>query len=196
MKKRHLAIAFASTLFVAGCSSTGDGALLSALNQFSKILDGAMPLVQESEEWEKYSIEKTQQGVIYGVANNADKQFVSKKFDAEYPAAIDRLSRPFALDKEAVKELEAANTGYHFKFNQIMPVKNKSNANIIGYCVNFDVNRWENGKPTASDAPGNVQKQFIYAAKDRPLSTTTANKEFTERMCGKDFYSKYKNPNS
>ncbi|MFT0212610.1 hypothetical protein VQ643_08305 [Pseudomonas sp. F1_0610] len=55
-----------------------------------------MPFVQESEKWEAYSQQKIKQGVIYEKATEADKQYVSKKMNSEYMAAIDRLSRPFA----------------------------------------------------------------------------------------------------
>lgn len=194
MKKHHLPITLLTTLFIAGCSSTGDGSFLNALNQFSNILDGAMPLTQESEEWEQYSIEKAKQGVVYSEATAADTKYVKHKFETEYPKAIDRLSRPFALTKDAVRKLEESNQGYHFTFNKIMAVKNRSNSNTIGYCINFDVNRWENGKPTELDAAGNVQKQFIYAAKDKPLSTMAVKESFIKRLCGDNFYNQYKDP--
>lgn len=192
MKKGLLSISLVSAVVVAGCSA--DSSLISALNQFGNILEGATPYIQESEEWEQYSIEKTAKGVVYGSVTKADEQFVSKKMDSEYPAAIDRLSRPFALNKETVKELDAVNKGYHFTYHQIMSVKDKSTSNIIGYCVNFDVNRWENGKPTSWDTAGNSQKSFIYVDKKRTLSISTVSSDFIKRMCGNDFYNKYKNP--
>lgn len=195
MKKRILFMALPAMLLVSGCSTTGDSSLLSALNQFASILEGTTPFVQESEEWEKYSIDKTAQGVTYSAADAADKQFVSRKVDAEYPAAVDRLARPFALSESAKRELDEANQGYHFSYNQIMVVKDKKTAKAIGYCVNYDVNRWENGKPTPWDTQGNIQKGFLYVATDKPVSAATAGHEFIQRMCGTSFYTTYKNPN-
>ncbi|MBP6345699.1 hypothetical protein AB8Q18_04315 [Neisseriaceae bacterium CLB008] len=191
MNLRLVPATLLTTLLITGCSSTG-----GAFDQFANLLNKAMPFVQESEEWEAYSIQMTQQGVSYGTATAADKQFVSKKIEAEYPAAIDRLSRPFAANAKMEQELTQNNQNYRFKYNQVMPVKSKKSGSIIGYCVNYDVNRLENGKPTAPDAAGNVTQHFIYAAKDKPLSVATSSHEFTKRMCGETFFKKYKNPNT
>lgn len=186
-----------TVLLISGCGSTnsGDSSLLSALNQFATLLEGTTPFIQESESWEQYSIEKTAQGVTYSTANAAETQFVTRKMDAEYAAAVDRLSRPFAASDKLKNELDAANQGYHFKYNQIMVVKEKKTAKTIGYCVNYDVNRWENGRPTPLDAAGNIQQGFIYVATDKPVSAATVGPTFTQRMCGSSFYTKYKNPN-
>lgn len=180
-----------SALFIAGCGTTTE----SAIKQFSSILNNAMPFVQESEDWEAYSLEITKKGIIYGTATAADKQFVSKKMDNEYPAAVDRLSRPFAVSKKTQKELDS-DIGYRFKYNQVMPVKDKKTSNIIGYCVNFDVAVLNKGKATPSDSAGNVTQSFIYVAKDRPISVTTVSADFTKLVCGDNFYKKYKDPNA
>ncbi|MGG4774879.1 hypothetical protein ACLO87_09630 [Paenalcaligenes sp. Me52] len=74
-------------------------------------------------------------------------------------------------------------------------VKDNKPSTTIGYCVNYDVNRVENARPTSQDATGNVQEHFIYVAKDKPVSATTANADFVKRMCGEDFFNRYKKPN-
>lgn len=184
-----------ATFIIAGCTTTsGDSSLLSAVNQFSKILEGTAPFIQESKDWEQYSLEKTAQGITYSPANHTQKEFVAKKLDKEYGAAVDRLSRPFAYNKELQKELDEGNNDYRFTYNQVITVKDQKTAKTLGYCVNFDVNYWENGKPTAWDKDGNQQKAFIYVATDRPVSVTTVDRDFIKRMCGNEFYSKYKNP--
>lgn len=195
MKKCYLSVSLLSSLFIAGCSATGDGGFLGALNQFSNLVDSAMPFVQESEEWKQYSIDKTAQGVTYHTATTADTQFASKKIESEYPAAIDRLARPFATHKNLQDELDEVNKDYHFTYNKIMTVKDKKSANTIGFCVNYDVNRFENGKPTPADTSGNLEKHFLYVAKDKPLSASTMGEDFIKQMCGVSFYNKYKNPN-
>ncbi|WP_207625557.1 hypothetical protein [Paenalcaligenes suwonensis] len=132
MKKRILLMALPTVLLVSGCGSTnGDSSLLSALNQFATLLEGTTPFIQESESWEQYSIEKTAQGVTYSTANATETQFVTRKIDAEYAAAVDRLSRPFATNDNAKRELDAANQGYHFKYNQIMVVKEKKQLKLL-----------------------------------------------------------------
>ncbi|MGG4603471.1 hypothetical protein ACLPHM_01635 [Paenalcaligenes sp. Me131] len=198
MKKRVLVLALPAALLVSGCGSMGDGSdgsFLSALQRFSTLLDGTTPFVEEAEEWKQYSITKTAQGVTYTTATTSDTQFVVRKMDTEYVAAIDRLSRPFAISESAKKELDEANKGYQFTYNQIRAVKDKTTSNTIGYCINYDVNRHENGQPTPLNAPGNVQQGFLYVAKDKPVSATTSNIEFIKRMCTEDFYNRYKNPN-
>ena len=196
MKKSTFSIALLATLFVSGCSSTGsgtsDGSFTSAFNNFTNMLTKATPFIQESEEWDNYGIEKSQQGLTYSEATAADQQFVTKKMDTEYVAAIDRLSRPFAKNDEMAKELDNANKNYHFTYNQMMAVREQKTNNIIGYCVNYDSNRWENGQPTSWDTAGNVQKHFIYVDRNRPISVATANEKFIIRMCGSKFYNQYK----
>lgn len=196
MKKGLLSISLLSTLVITGCTTTsgGDGGLLDAINQFTNILEGTKPFIQESKDWEKYSIEKTTQGVVYSPANKSDKEFVAKKLDKEYGPAVDRLSRPFAYNEELKKGLDEENNDYRFTYNQVMSVKDQKTAKTLGYCVNFDVNYWENGKPTAWNKDGNQQKAFIYVATDRPVSVTTVDRDFIKRMCGNDFYTQYKNP--
>lgn len=193
--KKHILLMALPVALLAGCGTTGDSSFLSALTQFSSILEGTTPFVQESEEWEQYSIDKTAQGVTYSAANATEKQFVARKVEAEYPAAIDRVSRPFALSEKAKRELDETNKGYHFQFNQVMTVKDKKTSKTLGYCVNFDVNRWVNGKPTSWDMDGNVQQGFMYVATDKALSISTVGQDFIKRMCGNDFYTRYKNPN-
>lgn len=191
MNKHILPITLLTTLVIAGCSSTGDSSFASALNKFTNVLENATPFLQESEEWEKYGIDKSKQGVVYSAASSSDSQYVSRKMDAEYPAAVDRLSRPFASTAKAKQDLDNANKGYHFKYNGIMAVKDKGTSNIIGYCVNYDANRYVNGQPTSWDEPGNVQKQFIYLATNKPISVATSNRDFIKRVCGESFYNQY-----
>lgn len=196
MKKSTFSIALLATLFVSGCSSTGsstgDSTFVTAFKGFANIVTKAGPFIQEGEEWDKYSADYSQKGLTYSAATTADTQFVAKKMNAEYAAAIDRLARPFAKDEAMEKELDSANKNYHFTYNQIMAVKDKETNNIIGYCVNYDSNRWENGKPTPWDANGNVQKHFIYVATNKPVSAATVNEKFIVRMCGTQFYNQYK----
>lgn len=197
MKKPIALMGLSTALLLSGCGTTdGDGGLLSAINKFSELLDGTGPFIQESEEWEQYSIDKARQGLSYSTATAAEKQFVARKMDAEYPAAVDRLSRPFATSDRARQELDEANQGYRFTYNQVMVVKDKKTAKVLGYCVNYDVNRMEKGKPTPLDAPGNVQQHFVYVATDKPVSATTSGSDFIKRMCGDNFYNTYKNPNA
>lgn len=201
MKKRILSIALIAPLIIVGCSSTGstnsdDGTLLEAFNAFVNILDRSQPFVKESQEWEQYSIDKTNQGVVYSNATVEDTQFISKKMNAEYAGAVDRLSRIAAVNDSITKELDEASQDYRFTYHQVMTVKAKNSAKPIGYCVNFDVNLYENGKPTSWDASGNTQKGFIYLATDKPLSISTVSPDFIKRMCGNEFFNKYKNPKS
>lgn len=192
MSKRILSITLLTTLVIVGCSSTGDAGFASALNKFANVLEGATPFIQESEAWEQYSIDKTKQGVVYKAASDADEQFVTRKMNTEYAAAIDRLSRPFALNDQAKKELNDAGKDYQFKYNKIIAVQDKNSSNVIGYCVNYDARRIENGQLTPLDAQGNVQKSFIYVAKDRPISVATVGNDFTKLMCGTSFFNQYK----
>lgn len=139
-------------------------------------------------------LKNTTQGVVYSPANKSDKEFIAKKLDKEYGSAVDRLSRPFAYNEELKKGLDEENNDYRFTYNQVVTVKDQKTAKTLGYCVNFDVNYWENGKPTAWNKDGNQQKAFIYAATDRPVSVTTVDRDFIKHMCGNDFYIQYKNP--
>ncbi|UNM97175.1 hypothetical protein MMG00_04815 [Ignatzschineria rhizosphaerae] len=195
MKSYKIAISL-TALMIAGCSTDGSSSYINALTKFSNILEGTTPLVQESKEWEQYSLDLTKTGVTYSAATSSEKKFATQKLEREYPAAIDRLSRPFALNDNAKKELEAANQNYHFNYHQIMTVKAKNDGKTVGYCINYDVNRWENGKPTPLDTAGNVQQHFIYLAQNKPLSATTTNLDFIKRVCGNSFYQKYKAPNA
>ena len=193
MKLRLLSVTVFTTLLVAGCSSTsGEGSVLGALKQFSAILDGTTPFVEESQGWEKYSIDHVQQGVTYSAATPVEAQFVDKKLHAEYPAAVDRLSRPFAVNDKLVKELDSVSTDHRFTYHNIMAVKAKQSGNVIGYCVSLDINLLENGQPTPWDRAGNIQKAFIYVAKDKPVSVATVDRDFIKRMCGEGFYNQYK----
>lgn len=197
MKKRVLPIAVFTTVLLSGCGSTdGNSTLMEAFNSFTNILDRSLPFVEESQAWEQYAIDKTTQGVTYGTASTADSQFVSRKMDAEFGDAVDRLERPFAVNESIQKELDEAGRDYQFTYHHIMPVKDKRSSATIGYCVNFDAIRFENGKLTPVDTKGNLQKYFIYVAKDKPVSVTTAGDDFIKTMCGVSFYNKYKNPNA
>lgn len=189
MKKQSvmLSILCSSVLFIAGCNSTGD-----AFKKFANILDGAMPFVKESEEWEAYSINTTQQGVVYAKSTAADQQFVSKKMDKEYSDAVNRVASPFALNSKAKQELSESNQGYQFKYNEIVAVKDKKSAEVIGYCVNYDSDRIINGKVAEVKDEDKIRKDFIYVAKDKPVSLATVSADFIKVMCGKDFYNKYK----
>lgn len=192
MNKHILPMTLLTTLIIAGCSSTGDSGFANALNKFANVLEGATPFIQESEGWEQYSIDKTKQGVVYKAASNVDEQFVARKMNSEYAVAIDRLSRPFALNDKTKKALDDAGKDYQFKYNQIMAVQDKSTNKTIGYCVNFDARRIESGQLTPLDAQGNVQKSFIYVATDRPISIATATNDFTKLMCSANFFNQYK----
>ncbi|WP_369311117.1 hypothetical protein [Providencia rettgeri] len=187
MKKTILLFSLlgASTLFISGCSSTNN-----AWEKFANILDGAMPFVKESEEWEAYSIKATQQGVVYSKSTNADKQYVSKRMDNEYPDAVNRFASPFALSSKSKQELADSNRGYQFTYNEIVVVKDKTSSDVIGYCVNYGFDRVINGKLVEDN--DKIRNDFIYVAKDKPISLGTVNEEFTKTMCGKDFYKKYK----
>lgn len=141
-KKILLTLLLSTSIFlISGCSSTN-----SVWDQFTNILSDAAPFIKESEEWEAYSIKTTQQGVVYSAANSTDKQFVSQKMDTEYPAAIERLSSPFAISTKAKDELAKENQGYRFKYNDIMTVKDKKTSTTLGYCVNYDSDRVIDGK--------------------------------------------------
>lgn len=189
MKKTILLFGMLSTSFllVSGCSSNND-----AWGKFANILDGAMPFVKESENWEAYSIKATQQGVVYAKSTAADQQFVSKKMDKEYPDAINRVASPFAFSSKSKQELAESNQGYQFKYNEVIAVKDKKSSNIIGYCVNYDSDRVINGKIAEVKDEDKIRKDFIYVAKDKPVSIATVSEEFTKTMCGNDFYKKYK----
>lgn len=180
MKKNILSTALVSaTILLAGCSTS----TTSMLTEFTNILTDTVPFVNESKEWEAYSINTTQRGVVYSKANAADLQFVSKKMDAEYPAAIDRLASPFARSAKDKKELDKVNQNYGFKYNEVIVVKDKKTSNLLGYCVNYDRTQNDNSKK--------LEKQFIYVAKDKPISAATAHEDFVPRMCGQAFYNKY-----
>lgn len=191
MKKHILATTLLSVLFVSGCSTTNGG----AWDKFTDLVSKAMPFVQESEEWEAYSIQKTTQGVIYSEANSNDKQFVEKKMAAEYSAAIDRLARPFATNEKTNQELTKENQNYQFKYNRIMTVKDKTSSNTIGYCVNYDSDRLENGKIKVVPESDQIRKSFIYVDRSKPVSIATSGEDFIKRMCGENFYNKYKGTN-
>lgn len=176
-----------SVLFVSGCSSSND-----VWGKFSNILDGAMPFVKESEDWEDYSINTTQKGVVYAKSTTSDQQFVSKKMNDEYADAVNRVASPFALNSKTKQELADSNQGYQFKYNEVMAVKDKQSSKVIGYCVNYDSDRVINGKIAEVKDEDKIRKDFIYVAKDRPISIATVTEDFTKTMCGNDFYKKYK----
>lgn len=188
MKKHILPITLlsAATLLVTGCSSNKD-----MWGEFANILTDSSSIVKESEDWEAYSIKTTQQGVVYSKANSADQQFVSHKMDAEYADAVNRLSSPFARSDKAKDKLAKENQGYRFKYNEIMVVKDKKSSNTLGYCVNYDSDRMENGQVKAVKEEDKIRKQSIYVAKDKPLSVTTVSGDFIKVMCGENFYKKY-----
>lgn len=196
MKKYTLPVALLTTLFISGCSSTGsgsnDGTLMEAFSAFVDILDRTQPFVQESEQWDQYSIEKSKKGLTYSPASSAEKQFVAKKMDSEFGVAIDKLERSVAITDDMQKELDAMSKKYQFTYNQVMAVKDKSTANTLGYCVNFDSIRYQDGKLTPVNTKGNLQKHFIYLTKDQPLSISTSGDDFIKRMCGIDFYNQFK----
>lgn len=189
MKKSFLLICALPAVFLSGCSTSGGTA--DALTKFGAILSDAMPFVNESKEWEAYAENVAKQGVVYSSASEADLKFVSNKMDAEYASAINRLASPFAINKQAQGELAKANQGYVFKYNQVQVVKDKKTSNTLGYCVNYD--RLETGLGKATKAEDKLYKEFIYLAKDQPLSVATAAADFTKRVCGESFYNKYKN---
>ncbi|APG50812.1 TPA: hypothetical protein U2M28_001769 [Providencia stuartii] len=189
MKKHIFSITVlsAATLLVTGCSSNND-----MWGEFANILSDANPVVQESEEWEAYSIKTTQQGVTYASASSADQQFVSKKMDAEYADALYRVSSPFARSDKTKEQLAKDNQGYRFKYNEIMVVKDKKTANTIGYCVNYDSDQIENGQVKPVKEKDKIRNHFIYVDKVKPLSVMTVGSDFTKVMCGEEFYNKYK----
>lgn len=187
-KKILLTLLLSTSIFlISGCSSTN-----SVWDQFTNILSDAAPFIKESEEWEAYSIKTTQQGVVYSAANSTDKQFVSQKMDTEYPAAIERLSSPFAISTKAKDELAKENQGYRFKYNDIMTVKDKKTSTTLGYCVNYDSDRVIDGKLKEVSEEDKIRKAFIYIAKDKPVSVATVSTDFTKLMCGEKFYNKNK----
>lgn len=189
MKKSILSITLLATAIgVTGCSTTNK----DMWTEFSNILTDAVPFLNESEDWEKYGINVAQQGVVYSAATTSDMQFVSKKMDAEYAAAVSRLATPFARKPEHKAKFDQENQGYVFKYNKVMVVKDKKTSNVLGYCVNYDRSSNIPGQATKQD--DNLIKQFIYLAKDRPLSVSTATSDFTKRVCGTEFYTKYKDP--
>ncbi|MGG4662657.1 hypothetical protein [Providencia vermicola] len=189
MKKTILLFSMLSTsvLFVSGCSSNTD-----VWGKFSNILDGAMPFVKESEDWEEYSVKTAQQGVIYAKSTTADQQFVSKKMNDEYADAVNRVASPFALTSKTKQKLADANQGYQFKYNEIMTVKDKQSSKTIGYCVNYDSDRVIDGKIAEVKDEDKIRKDFIYVAKDRPISVATVTETFTKTICGQEFYKKFK----
>lgn len=176
-------------VILSGCSTTST---VDALTKFGNILSDAMPYVKESEEWEAYGVNIAKQGLIYSSPSATDLQFVNNKMNVEYPAAIDRLAGPFARNDKTKSDLAKANQGYVFKYNQVQVVKDKKTSNLLGYCVNYD--RLDTGLGKATKEEDKLYKQFIYLAKDKPLSVATAASDFTKLVCGENFYKKYKNP--
>ncbi|WP_311750951.1 hypothetical protein [Proteus columbae] len=189
MKKNRLALLLlsSSTLLLSGCNST-----TGVWDKFTTILSDATPFLKESEEWEAYSVKTTQQGVIYSAANSTDKKFVSQKMDTEYPAAIERLSSPFAITSKSKEDLAKENQGYRFKYNDIMTVKDKSTSATLGYCVNYDSDRVIDGKIREVSDEDKIRNSFIYVAKDKPISVSTSSADFIKVMCGDKFYNKNK----
>lgn len=186
MKKIILSGAVISTMLIAsGCSTSGTNTA-GMLTELANILTDATPFLNEGEEWHTYSEQMSKQGLSYATATAADQQFVSKKMDTEYAAAVDRLSRPFARSNKEKKELDKVNQNYGFKYNHIRVVKDKKTSNTIGYCVNYDRTQIDNKKK--------LEKQFVYIAKDKPISAATAHQDIIKRMCGEDYYKQYKNP--
>ncbi|MFT0213978.1 hypothetical protein VQ643_15480 [Pseudomonas sp. F1_0610] len=191
MKKSILSLTLLSTLLMSGCGTTGNNENLWA--RTSDLIGRAMSFVNEAEEWEAYSLEKTKQGVVYSTATEADLKVVSQRMDAEYAAAIDRLARPFVESEKMGTDLTNENQGYQFTYNHVMLVKTKSSGSTIGYCVNYDSDRYDrNGKLIAVSADKKIRKNFIYVAVDKPISASTASGDFTKVMCGESFYNKYK----
>lgn len=188
MKKKYLLIAALPVFILSGCSTSGTA---DALSKFGNMLSDAMPYVKESEEWEAYGIDIAKQGVVYSSASSSDMQFVSNKMNTEYAAAIDRLAGPFARNQKTQGDLAKANQGYVFKYSQVQVVKDKKTSNTLGYCVNYD--RPETGLGKATKAEDKLYKEFIYLTRDKPLSIATADADFTKRVCGTNFYNKYKN---
>lgn len=189
MKKSVLFVCALPTLFLAGCSTSGGTA--DALTKFGKIVSDVMPFVNETEEWEAYADNIVKQGLVYGSASTADMKFVSNKMDAEYASAVNRFASPFARNAKDQGDLAKANQGYLFKYNQVQVVKDKKTSNTIGYCVNYD--RLENGLGKDTKAEDKLYKEFIYIAKDKPVSIATITSDFTKKVCGESFYNKYKN---
>lgn len=72
-----------------------------------------------------------------------------------------------------------------------MAVKDRA-ATTIGYCVNYDSDCYENGKLKAVSKDDEIRNAFIYVARDKPISVSTASDEFTQNMCGQEFFNKYK----
>ena len=190
MKTQILSIGLLTTfaLFASGCSTSST----NSFAEFSNILSDVMPYVNESERWDAYGKKIAQQGVTYASASSADMQFVSNKMDREYAAAINRLASPFARSEKNKTELAQANQNYVFKYNQVRTVKDKQSGNTLGYCVNYD--RLQNGQANKMKEEDKLFKQFIFVAKDQPISAATASSDFTKRVCGTDFYTQYKNP--
>lgn len=184
MTKRNLSIALITALLVTGCSSTNGGSgFASALNQFADIIGGASPYLQEADEWEQYANATAQKGLTYQPASTTETQFVANKMNAEYASAINRLSKPFIKKEEVNREFDQANQNWHFKYNKIVTVKDQQSAQVVGYCVNYDANHWQNGQPTPVDAAGNVQNHKIYLATNRPLSTAAVHPDIIKTLC-------------
>lgn len=176
------------TLFASGCGTS----TASKFAEFSNLLSDVMPFVNESEQWDAYSIKTAQQGLVYEAASAADMQYVSNRMDAEYAAAIARVASPFARNDKNKKEFAETNQNYRFNYNKVMIVKDKKTSNSLGYCVNYDRLAYGQAKEIKEDKK--LYKQFIYVAKDQPISMATVHGDFTKRVCGNDFYNKYKNP--
>lgn len=191
MKKILLSIStLAITLSMSGCNTT-----TSMLTQLADTLEKATPFINEGKEWEQYSIDVANQGVVYSKASASDMQFVSKKMEAEYLDAMNRFMNPFSKKGGTLSDhMDKNNQHYVFKYNQVQVVKDKKTNNVLGYCVNYDSDMLENGKVMPVKEDEKIRQNFIYLTKDKPLSVTTVGKDFTKRVCGDDFYNKYKNP--
>ena len=184
MTKRNLSIALITALLVTGCSSTNGGSgFASALNQFADIISGASPYIQEAEEWEQYANTTAQKGLTYQPASTTETQFVANKMNAEYAPAIDRLAKPFIKNEAMDNEFDQANQNWHFKYNKIVTVKDQQSAQVVGFCVNFDANHWQNGQPTPADTAGNVKNHLVYIATNRPFSTAASHPDIIKTLC-------------
>ncbi|AOA58514.1 hypothetical protein [Acinetobacter larvae] len=196
MKKALVSITFLPILYLAACSASNHmwTQTANSVGVLAEILNDANPFLEESNEWEAYGIKMAQQDLSYVPANSAEQAFVSKKMDQEYPAAINRLAAAFTRTDKAREELARENQGYRFKYNHVITVKDKKTQQTIGYCANYDGDRYREGKILPETDKTRIRKDFVFMTQDKPLSLTTSNKTFIKRVCGEDFYRKYKDP--
>ncbi|WP_338559532.1 hypothetical protein [Acinetobacter sp. KS-LM10] len=159
--------------------------------QESYQIGSALYLVGVMNNWDKFSVEKKNAGIIRTLASPSELSYLRSRLDNEYVAALEVIGKmagdsPSAIFKKSIqKDLDNSNSKFIFPINEAYSLRDKTTKEIFGYCVDHNIQTVTNGIP---EKDLKKRHTFSYVDMNKKISFFAMSDDLIKNLCGESFY--------